>query len=422
MNKQNQRVFSGIQPSGEIHIGNYMGAIKKWVELSDDFDCLYCVVDEHAITVDFDPRKLPVMTFDAVLATMACGLSPDKCTIFVQSHVPEHTELTWLFNTITPLGSLFRMTQFKDKSRNSLQRALGHKEGGARKSALHHIKNMGEKTMQMMQELSADVSALDPEADLKPKDDAHIMDLAARINASAGNIMQQLQVGLGVADASTALFSYPVLQAADILLYKASLIPVGEDQEQHLELCREIAERFNRKFGDVFPMAQRVRGETPKIMGIDGKQKMSKSLKNHISVLEKQDDIIKKLKGAYTDPQRVRRSDPGHPEVCNIFSLHKLFSSEDRCNELAEGCRAGKIGCFDCKKHLADGLNTVLEPIRDKEAALRANPARVLEAIDAGRNRAGDIAAETMREVRQVMGIGRKTITSFIKEVENKNK
>lgn len=409
-----ERVFSGIQPSGDIHVGNYLGAVKKWVELAGTHDAIYCVVDDHAITVDFDPARLPGLTFNAVLATMACGLDPDRCTLFVQSHVPQHTELTWLFNTVTPLGSLFRMTQFKDKARNALQRALSKKEGGARKSALHHLKNVGEEALGQMEALAADVGSLDPAAAGKG-DEEEVAELVARINATAGSVMQHLQVGLGVADASTALFGYPVLQAADILLYKATLVPVGEDQEQHLELCREIATRFNKRFGEVFPTARRVKGEAPKILGLDGRQKMSKSLNNHIGVLDPPEEILDRLKPAYTDPQRVRKTDPGRPHLCNIFTLHGFFTPEDERRDLEEGCKGASIGCFDCKKVLAKNMSEALAPIRDRAALLEARPAMVVEALEAGAARAKKLAGETMGEVSEAMGVGPGVLERFRK-------
>jgi len=415
MNERNDRVFSGIQPSGEIHIGNYLGAVKKWVELAETHECFYCVVDDHAITVEYDPREMPRQTFDAVLTTMACGLDPTRCTVFVQSHVPEHTELTWLLNTVTPLGSLFRMTQFKDKARNALQRALGQKKGGARKSALYHLKEVGAQALTLIDAARPDVEALDPEAE---HTDEQIAELVSRINDRMGEMMQHLQVGLGVSQASTALFDYPVLMAADILLYKATLVPVGEDQEQHLELCREVADRFNRKFGEVFPTARRVKGAAPRILGLDGSQKMSKSLGNHIGVLDPPEVVEQKLKPAYTDPRRVRRSDPGRPEICNIYSLHEFFTGGDRLAELAEGCRTAGIGCFDCKKTLAAGINRALEPIRARAGRLRANPDEVLDGLEQGRRRCVEVAASTMEEVRAAMGIGRGVIGRGAKEVE----
>jgi len=404
------RVFSGIQPSGEIHLGNYLGAVKKWVELTADHDAIYCIVDDHAITVEYEAARLPGLTFGAALTAMACGLDPSRCTIFVQSHVPEHTELTWLYNTVTPLGSLFRMTQFKDKARNALKRALAKKEGGARKSAFYALKQAGEGAVRLAGELGRDVAALDPEAAGDAADD-----LASRINERMGALLQHLEVGVGVAEASTALLDYPVLQAADILLYKAELVPVGEDQDQHLELAREVAERFNKRFGEVFPLVQRVRGEAPRILGLDGKQKMSKSLGNHIGVLDPPDVVAQKLKPAYTDPQRVRRSDPGRPELCNIFSLHAFFTGAAEREELAAACRQAGVGCFDCKRVLAAGIDAALAPIRERAAALEARPATVIDALDQGAARAKGIAAATMAEVRAAMGIGRAVLDGIAK-------
>ncbi|MDD5306732.1 MAG: tryptophan--tRNA ligase [Deltaproteobacteria bacterium] len=398
------RVFSGIQPSGEIHVGNYLGAVKKWVELTATHDCIYCVVDDHAMTQDFDPALLPRLTFDAVLTTMACGLDPSRCTIFVQSHVPEHTELCWLFNTVTPLGSLFRMTQFKEKSRNALHKALAF-EGESRSAAMHQLRNAGDGAVKMALEIEPLLAEIHPEGETDPA-------VAARLNDALGNLMQHLQVGLGVSDASTGLFDYPVLMAADILLYKAELVPVGEDQEQHLQLAREVAERFNKRFCEVFPMARRIPGEAPRILGLDGRRKMSKSLGNHIGVLDPSDVVEKKLAQAFTDPQRQRRRDPGRPEMCNVFTLHGHFTPAEKRDELAAGCRSAGIGCFDCKKVLAAGVNAELAPIREQAARLAQRPDEVLSALDRGRERCGTIAAATMDEVRGAMGIGRAALAT----------
>jgi len=399
MSKFKKRVFSGIQPSGDIHLGNYLGAVKKWVEISETVDSIFCIVDDHAITVEYDARELPQRTFNAAKASMACGLDPQKCTIFVQSHVPEHMELTWLFNTITPLGSLFRMTQFKEKNRGALYKAISKKGGGARSTLLHRIKGVGETALETSRKLAEDIESLNPDGEA---DD----DVVARLNDELGGLMQHLQVGLGVAAASTGLLGYPVLQAADILLYKANLVPVGEDQEQHLELCREIAERFNKRFGKVFPKAERIPGEAPRILGLDGKQKMSKSLGNHIGVLDPPQVILKKLSSAYTDPQRIRKNDPGRPEVCNIYSLHRYFTSDEKREELGGDCRKAGIGCFDCKKILHGNIVQALEPIWARAAQLDADPQLVLSALAEGGARCREIAAQTMGEVRSAMGIG----------------
>lgn len=400
-----RRVFSGIQPSGEIHIGNYLGAVKTWVELSESEEAIFCIVDDHAITQEYDPKKLPQLTFDAALTAMACGLSPDKCSLFVQSHIPEHTELTWLFNTVTPLGSLFRMHQFKEKSRAALSKAMEKKGGGAKASMLYNLKNVGTGTMELVRKISDQVAGLNPEGEV---DDA----LVANVNEGLGELMQHLQVGLGVSEATTGLFDYPVLQAADILLYKATLVPVGEDQEQHLELCREVAERFNRKFGVIFQTVKRIPGAAKRIMGLDGKQKMSKSIGNHIGVLEPTETIQKKLAGAYTDPQRIRKSDPGRPEICNMFAWHGFFTDEEKRAELEQGCRSAGIGCFECKKVLAQNIDNMLSPIRERASALRQRPDEVRAALEQGRVYCSAIAKQTMEEVRAAMGLGRGIVLS----------
>lgn len=321
------RIFSGIQPSGELHIGNYLGAVRNWVQLQHEVESFICVVDYHAITLPYAPEDLRRRTFEMGLSLMAAGIDPAKCTLFVQSRVPEHTELAWIFNTITPLGELERQTQFKDKASRQESVAAG-------------------------------------------------------------------------------LLNYPVLQAADILLYKADTVPVGEDQVQHLELSREIARRWNARFGDgFFPEPQPRLTPTRRIMGLDGQAKMSKSLGNTVGLLEKPDDIWAKLRPAVTDPARVRREDPGNPEICNIYHLHKAFSPPATVDEVATKCRTAGWGCIDCKKVLFENLNAELTPIRARAEALQADPRLVTDALDAGAAHAGTIAKETMAEVRQRMGL-----------------
>jgi tryptophanyl-tRNA synthetase len=251
-----KRVFSGIQPSGELHIGNYLGAVQNWVKLQTQHDCLFCVVDLHAITQPYDPATLPSLTMEMAISLYAAGLDPDQCIVFVQSHVVEHTELNWLLTTVAPLGELERQTQFKDKAQ------------------------------------------------------------------------RQESVPMG-------LLAYPVLQAADVLLYKASLVPVGEDQVQHLELMREIARRWSNRFADgYFPEPQPLLTKTRRVLGLDGKAKMSKSLGNTIGIFESPEAIWEKLRPAATDPARVTRKDPGTPEICNIFTLHQGFSPPDTVEEV----------------------------------------------------------------------------------------
>jgi tryptophanyl-tRNA synthetase len=320
------RVFSGIQPSGELHIGNYLGAVKNWVELQEKYECYICIVDYHAITQDYDVEQLSSRTFEMALSLLACGLDPEKCVLFVQSHVLEHTELAWVFTSVTPLGELERMTQFKDKSRRQESVLAG-------------------------------------------------------------------------------LLNYPVLQAADVLLYKADAVPVGEDQVQHIELMREIARKWNSRYGDsFFPEPDDLVGPARRILGLDGQAKMSKSLGNTIGILEEEDAIWQLLRPAVTDPARVKKTDPGDPEVCNLYSLHKLFSPSTTVEEVAEKCRTAGWGCLDCKRVLADNIAAEFAPIRERAAELKSRPERVREILDAGAGRARRVASETMREVRERMG------------------
>ncbi len=322
------RIFSGIQPSGELHIGNYLGAIKNWVALQRQFSgAIFCVVDYHAITGNYDPELLRQRRWDMARSLLAAGVDPEHAALFVQSDVPEHTELSWIFTTNTPLGDLERQTQFKDKS----------------------------------------------------------------------GTMESIPAGL---------LMYPVLQAADILLYRADKVPVGEDQVQHLELSRDTARRWNSRFGEgFFPEPQALLTPTRRILGLDGKSKMSKSLGNTIGLLESDDEIWQKLRPAVTDPQRVRKTDPGRPEVCNIFSLHKAFSPADTVAEVDTNCRTAAWGCIDCKKVLHANMLQELTPIRTRAQLLTDEPSRVLDALADGARTARTIAQDTMREVKSRMGL-----------------
>ena len=320
-------VFSGIQPSGELHIGNYLGAVKNWVGVQHRFTSLFCIVDYHAITQPYEPAQLRQRTHDLALTLLAAGLDPDVCAVFVQSRVPEHTELAWIFNTVTPLGELERQTQFKDKA------------------------------------------------------------------------SRQESVPAG-------LLNYPVLQAADILLYRADTIPIGEDQVQHLELSRVIARNWNAKFAPgFFPEPQPLLTPTRRIMGLDGQAKMSKSLGNSIGLLESSDEIWAKLRPAMTDPARQRKTDPGNPEICNIFSLHKAFNSPETVQHVDTQCRTAGWGCIDCKKVLHTAMVAELTPIRIRAEELKAHPAAVTQALDRGAERARTMARATMGLVKDHMGL-----------------
>jgi len=320
------RVFSGIQPSGELHIGNYLGAVQNWVRLQTQYECLFCVVDLHAITQPYEPASLPQLTLDMAVSLYAAGLDPEQCIVFVQSHVVEHSELNWLLTTVTPLGELERQTQFKDKAQRQESVAMG-------------------------------------------------------------------------------LLAYPVLQAADVLLYKASLVPVGEDQVQHLELMREIARRWNARFGQgYFPEPQPLLTPTKRVLGLDGRAKMSKSLGNTIGLFESPESIWEKLKPAATDPARVTRKDPGTPEICNIFTLHHGFSPPQTVADVAQKCRTAGWGCLDCKRVLADNMIATLKPMRERAEALRRDPKGVAQRLRSGAEKARALARRTIAEVRDRMG------------------
>lgn len=320
------RVFSGIQPSGELHIGNYLGAVQNWVGLQAEHDCVFCIVDLHAITQPYEPGALARRTLDMAASLLAAGIDPERATLFVQSHVPEHTELNWLLTTVTPLGELERQTQFKDKAQ------------------------------------------------------------------------RQESVPAG-------LLNYPILQAADILLYKAALVPVGEDQLQHLELAREIARRWNARFGEgFFPEPQPMLPKMKRILGLDGQAKMSKSLGNTIGLLESDGEIWEKLRPAATDPARKTRKDPGNPDVCNVYTIHQGFSPPDVQAHVAHMCRTAGWGCLDCKRVLADHMIAALAPIRERAGARRAAPEEIRRVLARGAEKARAIARATIAEVRARMG------------------
>ncbi len=322
------RIFSGIQPSGELHIGNWLGAIRNWVTLQDGNDCIYCVVDLHAITGQYDPAMLATRTREMAIGLLAAGVDPDRSILYVQSHVPAHSALAWLLTTIAPLGELERMTQFKDKSQ--------------------------------------------------------------RFESVPAGLLQ-----------------YPVLMAADILVHRAGAVPVGEDQIQHLELARELARRWNAAFSadePYFPEPQPIIGSARRIIGLDGQAKMSKSLGNTIAVTETPEEIWQKLRPAMTDPARKTKKDPGNPEICNIYALHRHFSPPETVELVAHNCRTASWGCLDCKKVLAENMAVTLAPLREKTIELSADPAKVTEILGDGAITANRLAADTMAGVEDRMG------------------
>ena len=322
------RIFSGIQPSGDLHIGNWLGAVQNWVALQARNECFFSIVDLHAITGQHDAATLERRTLDMAIGLLAAGVDPARAVFFVQSHVPEHAELMWLLTSVTPLGELERMTQFKDKSQK----------------------------------------------------------------------LESVPAGL---------FSYPILMAADILLYRAEQVPVGDDQLQHLELARVIARRWNAQFGggtDFLPEPQSLLTPARRILGLDGQAKMSKSLGNTVGVLDSPEEIWQKLRPAVTDPARITKKDPGNPDVCNVYTLHKYFSPPDTVVDVARKCRGAEWGCLDCKRVLADHLSAAVAPVRERAEALRADEGAVRAVLAAGAARARAVARVTLAEVKARMG------------------
>lgn len=327
MTKKKGRVFSGARPTGRQHLGNYLGAIRNYVALQDEYDCIYCVVDLHALTTLQDTELLREWTYEMALDWLAAGIDPARGTIlFVQSHVPQVTMLHTILSMVTPLGWLTRLPTFKEKVRQ-----------------------------------------------------------------------QPDNVNYG-------LVGYPVLMAADITLYKADTVPVGVDQAAHLEFTREIVRRFNAHFGPVLVEPQARHTEFPKVLGLDGQQKMSKSLDNHIEIAASPEEVQRRVMQMVTDPARRYRSDPGHPEVCNVFTLHGFFSA-GQAAQIEADCRAAKIGCVDCKRLFARNLSDYFAPFRERRAALEKDPEQVWGVLADGARRASAIAAQTLEQVTTAAGL-----------------
>jgi len=319
------RIFSGIQPSGVPHIGNDLGAIRNYVKLQWEYEAIYCIVDYHALTSLHDPDLLRRQTREMAAGLLALGLDPERCTLFVQSHRPEHTELAWLLMTVTPVSWLERTPTYKEKRQ------------------------------------------------FQPDDINH------------------------------GLLTYPVLQAADIAIYKASMVPVGKDQVAHLELSREIVRAFNRTYGDTFPEPEAVLTDSPIILGTDGVRKMSKSLGNTIDIFAPDEVIRKQIMSMVTDTKRILRTDPGRPEVCNVCQLHKSFG--DDYDVIWEGERTARTGCVDTKKLLAERVLAHYADARERFRELMADPARIDTILADGAERVRSIAQATMDEVRHKMGL-----------------
>jgi tryptophanyl-tRNA synthetase len=320
------RVFSGIRPTGMAHLGNYLGAFKNYVALQDDYDCVYCIVDLHALTTVEDTINLKENTYNLALDLLAIGIRPKDTILFIQSHVPQVTELHTILSMVTPLGKLTDLPTFKEKVR-----------------------------------------------------------------------LQPQNVNYG-------LVGYPVLMSADILLYKSDLVPVGIDQAPHVEFARETVRSFNHRYQtNILIEPQMKSAEVPKVLGIDGKEKMSKSLDNQIELAATPEETRKRVMMMVTDPARIKRTDPGNPDICNVFTLHKVFTPQETVDKINIECRRAGIGCVECKGIFADNLNKSLEPFRTRRAEIAAKPDYVQDVLADGAKRAGVIAEKTMVEVRKAI-------------------
>lgn len=327
-NAKKGKVFSGARPTGRQHLGNYLGAIRNYVALQDDYDCIYCIVDLHALTTIETTENLKQNSYEMALDWLAAGIRPEETIVFIQSQVPQVTQLHLILSMVTPLGKLTDLPTFKEKVRQQ-----------------PHNVNYG-------------------------------------------------------------LVGYPVLMSADILLYKADAVPVGVDQRPHIEFAREVVRSFNYRYNtDVLVEPQMKATEFPKVLGIDGQQKMSKSLNNHIELAATPEETQKRVMQMVTDPQRIRRSDPGNPDVCNVFSMHQFFSSAEEVKMVNTECRQAGIGCVECKQLLARNMNNYLQPFRDRRAEIGENPSEVWDVLEDGKQRAERIASQTLAEVKDAIGL-----------------
>ncbi len=327
-NQKKGRVFSGARPTGRQHLGNYLGAIKNYIALQDDYDCVYCIVDVHALTTMDSTENLRQNTYEMALDWLALGIRPVETILFVQSQVPEVMELHTYLSMVTPLGKLTDLPTFKEKVRENPN------------------------------------------------------------NVNYG------------------LVGYPVLMSADIVLYKADLVPVGVDQQPHIEFTRETVRSFNYQYNTSVLIEPAMKAtEVPKVLGIDGQQKMSKSLNNHIELAASPEETTKRIMQMVTDPARQRRSDPGNPDVCNVFSMHKVFTPAEEVASINIECRRAGIGCVDCKKIFARSLNSHLAPFRERRSELAQDLGYVDDVLADGQQRASKIARQTMVEVRQAIGL-----------------
>ncbi len=375
MNNKKLKIFSGIQPSGAIHIGNYVGAIKQFVELQEKYDCIYSIVDYHATTVDYDPKKMPQQILDAALDYLACGIDPEKATIFVQSDRPEHTELSWILNCFIKVGELSQQEQYQQKAKIDEAFIKKFRQVLVMQKFIVRDKKSGQKYFRI------------------PVDDEH----------EFNNFLKSMVVGLEK-KANAGLLYYPVLMTADILIYKANKVPVGEDQIQHIELARKIARRFNKKFNQTFPEPDAMIRKGARILGLNGKGKMAKSNPpaTYIALTDTPEVIREKVASSVTDKGTEPEISPGSQ---NLFTLLEIFAGPDVAKKFIEQRKNKTIKYSELKPVLAEAIIKELEPIQKKRSELAKEPERVKKILTEGAEKLKPQAQKTISEVKEKMGL-----------------
>ncbi len=393
-NEKKGRILSGMRPTGKLHIGHLVGVLSNWRKLQDEYECYFEIADWHALTDAYDRTdELRDNIFNITLDWLATGIDPEKSVLFVQSHVLQHAELHILFSMLVSLSRLLRVPTFKEKIAELRVGELRHKTKKALEKSAEAAVNSFFDILEQYQQGQLDQASY--RAVLKAKLKEAFMESLK--DAFIGE-EEELPYGHLV---NYGLLGYPILQAADILVYRADHVPIGADQLPHLELTREIARKFNSMYDKVFPVPEPVLTEFPKVPGTDGR-KMSKSYGNTIFISDPPEEIEKKIRKAYTDPAKIRKNDPGHPEQCPIFAYHKIFNP-DEVPQIEQDCKAGKLGCVTCKMNLIKHLNAALDPIREKRREYESKPDLVRDILAEGERKARTEAESTMIRVRDAM-------------------
>ena len=393
------RVVSGMRPTGKLHLGHYFGVIRNWIQLQEKHECFFFIADWHALTTAYkNTKELRKNIREVMIDWLALGLDPDKSVLFIQSLVKEHAELCLLFGMLTPKSWLELNPTYKDLKYNllklsDLEKDFKEKLRDKIEEILNlipfNIHNPDKFREHLLENLTETLIEALFEGEIEPK-------ILKKLNVSKRDFYETDTFGF---------LGYPVLQTADILIYKGEAVPVGEDQLPHIELSREIARRFNRLYGNVFPEPKALLTETPKIPGTDGR-KMSKSYGNAVFFSDTKEEVEKKVMKMFTDPQKLRKNDPGRPEICPVFAWHKLFTKEkELIDNIERDCKTGKLGCVECKKILLNHVEAFLEPIRERRRHLEQKIDEIEDSFYANSKKAREVAKSTMEEVRKSMNL-----------------